>query len=78
MAGNTRFACALIDKNLGKEDGLEFLRWLRANQPDCDAVVMTAYGNVESTIEALRLGASDFLQKPFELDAITHRLRLLL
>ncbi|MBF5042034.1 response regulator [Aggregicoccus sp. 17bor-14] len=69
-----RFACALIDKNLIGESGLELLRWLRAEQPACLAVVMTAYGNLESSIEALRLGAWDYLLKPFDLDGLTHRI----
>ena len=70
-----RFSCALIDKNLIGESGLELLRWLRVQQPECLAVVMTAYGNLESSIEALRLGAWDYLLKPFDLDALTHRIR---
>jgi two-component system, NtrC family, sensor kinase len=69
-----RFSCALIDKNLIGESGLEYLRWLRVEQPECLAVVMTAYGNLESSIEALRLGAWDYLLKPFDLDALTHRI----
>ncbi len=72
------FACALIDKNLGQDkNGLDFLRWIRVHQPDCAPVMVTAFGNIESAIEALQLGAADYLLKPFALDVISHRLGLL-
>jgi len=78
LAAKHTFACALIDKNLPGENGLEFLKWLRSVQPGCNALVVTAYGNVDSAIEALRLGAFDYLLKPFEVDALAHRLKLAL
>lgn len=72
------FACALIDKNLGQDqNGLDLVRWLRVRQPDCASVIVTAFANVESAIEALQLGAADYLLKPFALDVISHRLELL-
>ena len=77
-AGSQAFACALIDKNLGKgENGLDFLRWIRARQPECEPVMLTAFGNTGSAIDALRLGAADYVLKPFALDVISHRLNLL-
>jgi signal transduction histidine kinase len=78
LAAKHTFACALIDKNLPGENGLEFLKWLRSVQPGCNALVVTAYGNVDSAVEALRLGAFDYLLKPFEVDALSHRLKLAL
>ncbi|WP_257447202.1 sensor histidine kinase [Archangium lipolyticum] len=78
LAAKHSFACALIDKNLPGENGLEFLKWLRSVQPGCNALIVTAYGNVDSAIEALRLGAFDYLLKPFEVDALEHRLKLAL
>ncbi len=77
LVGERTFVCALIDKNLGADNGLEFLSWLRAQQPECDAVIITGYGNLQSAVEALRLGAVDFLQKPFELESLSRRLKLL-
>jgi signal transduction histidine kinase len=78
LAAKHTFACALIDKNLPGENGLDFLKWLRSVQPGCNALIVTAYGNVDSAIEALRLGAFDYLLKPFEVDALEHRLKLAL
>ena len=78
LATKHTFACALLDKNMPGESGLEFLKWLRAAQPGCNAIVITAYGNMDAAVEALRLGAFDFLLKPFEVDALEHRIKLAL
>lgn len=78
LIAQREFAGALIDKNLPGESGLQLLRWLRAQQPDCLAIIMTAYANLDSTVEALRLGAFDYILKPFDIDSLEHRLRLAL
>jgi DNA-binding NtrC family response regulator len=59
------FGCALIDKNLPDGSGLELIKLIRARQPDCMCLVMTAYPNADSILEALNLGAVDYLEKPF-------------
>ncbi len=56
----------LTDKRLPGMDGVELVRRLRAEHPYLAVVVMTAYGTIESAVEAVRLGASDYLVKPFE------------
>ncbi|MGH7390503.1 MAG: sigma-54-dependent transcriptional regulator [Candidatus Rokuibacteriota bacterium] len=56
----------LTDKRLPGTDGVELVRRLRAEHPDLAVVVMTAYGTIESAVEAMRLGAADYLVKPFE------------
>ena len=65
LAHGQRFACALVDKNLPDGSGLELIKMLRARQPDCTCLVMTAYPNADSILEALKLGAVDYLEKPF-------------
>jgi CheY-like chemotaxis protein len=59
-------ACVLADKNMPGMDGIEMLRRVREAQHHCAFIVMTGYASTESAIEALRLGAVDYLQKPFE------------
>ena len=65
MIHNQRFSCALIDKNLPDGSGLDLIRLIRQRQPDCTCLVMTAYPNADSILEALKLGAVDYLEKPF-------------
>src|SRR5262245_4524286 len=57
----------LTDQVLPKMDGIELVRQIKAGHPEVAVVVMTAHATVESAVEALRLGAVDFLLKPFEL-----------
>ncbi|MHB8876624.1 MAG: response regulator [Myxococcaceae bacterium] len=60
------FGCALIDKNLPGVDGLEVMRSARELQPHCAVIMITGYSSKESAIEALRLGAADYIEKPFD------------
>jgi len=65
MVHGQKFSCALIDKNLPDGSGLDLIRLIRQRQPDCTCLVMTAYPNADSILEALKLGAVDYLEKPF-------------
>jgi DNA-binding NtrC family response regulator len=56
----------LTDKRLPGIDGVELVRRMKADHPDLAVVVMTAYGTIGSAVEAMRLGAEDYLVKPFD------------
>jgi DNA-binding NtrC family response regulator len=58
----------LTDLKLPKMDGLEFLGLIRRQNSQLPVIMMTAFGSVESAVEAMKLGATDFLLKPFSLD----------
>src|SRR5499425_2704629 len=74
------FDLVLADKQLPKMDGIELVRQIKAGHPDVAIVVMTAHATVQSAVDALRLGAVDFLLKPFDLTeavlAIRHAIEL--
>jgi two-component system response regulator HydG len=55
----------ITDLRMGDLDGIELLRAIKEAQPMTEVIVMTAYGTIESAVEAMRLGAFDYLQKPF-------------
>ena len=55
----------MTDLKMNGMDGLEVLRRIRELDPDCPTLIMTAYGTVEAAVEAMKLGAMDFLTKPF-------------
>lgn len=61
---------ALLDLNLGAEDGLDLLKSLRELDPHLLVIIITGYGSVESAVEALRMGAYDYVKKPFKADAL--------
>ncbi len=55
----------LTDLRMGSRDGIDVLRAIKSVQPMTEVIVMTAYGTIESAVEAMRLGAFDYVQKPF-------------
>lgn len=59
------FSLVLLDLKLPGLGGMEVLRRVREARPDIRVIIITAYGTVESAVEAMKLGAVDFLQKPF-------------
>ncbi len=60
------FDLAFLDVRLGAADGTDVLRTLRLVSPWLRIVMMTAYGSIESAVESMRLGAVDYLAKPFD------------
>ncbi len=68
----------LLDLNLPDRHGIEVLRDLKARDPDLLVIVITGYGSVESAVESLKLGAYDYVKKPFKADAIKLIVRLAL
>jgi two-component system, NtrC family, response regulator AtoC len=58
----------LTDLRLGSESGLDVLRLCQKQSPPPPCIVMTAYGSVESAVEAMRQGAYDYLTKPLDLE----------
>ena len=70
LARELRPQVAILDMRLPDTDGLSVLRQLREAAPDTQVVVITAYGDVESAVDAMKLGASDFVRKPYEMEDI--------
>jgi DNA-binding NtrC family response regulator len=68
----------LLDLNLPDLHGIEVLRELKAQDADLLVIVVTGYGSVESAVESLKLGAYDYIKKPFKADAIKLIVRLAL
>ena len=63
-----RFDLCLTDMRLPDGDGLELVEWIQQNSPRLPVAVITAHGNVETAVQALKLGAFDFLSKPLDLN----------
>jgi two-component system, NtrC family, response regulator HydG len=55
----------LTDLRMGTKDGIDVLRATKEAQPLTEVLMMTAYGTIESAVEAMRFGAFDYIQKPF-------------
>ena len=71
LSGSAQFDLILIDLNYARDttsgqEGLDLLRRLQASGNNAPIVVMTAWGNIDLAVEAMRRGASDFVQKPWD------------
>jgi DNA-binding NtrC family response regulator len=65
----------LLDLKLPDIDGLQVLRQVKGLQPDVQVVIMTAYADVGTAVEAMRLGAYDYIAKPIDFDNLAVTLR---
>ncbi len=65
-----RFDIAMIDVRMPDIGGLDVLRVIRQEAPECQVVLMTGYAAIDSAIEAIKLGALDYLTKPLDLDRV--------
>lgn len=70
-AKNKRYDLVLTDLKLPGADGLEVLSEVKEIDPDMSVIVMTAYGTVETAVEAMKVGAFDFITKPFDTDRLS-------
>jgi len=71
--GRAEYALVLLDLELWGMSGLDMLQRMRELHPDVPVAIITAYGNPENEAEARRLGAADFIVKPFSPKEIRER-----
>ena len=64
--GKEFFNLAIVDKNLPGINGLEVIKRCKELSPDTQIIIVTAYGSLESVMEAIKLGVLNYLTKPFE------------
>ena len=60
----------ITDMNLGQMSGMELLRWIKQHVPDTAVIMITAYGSEKIAVEAMKLGAADYVPKPFDNDEL--------
>ena len=63
---------AIVDLRMPDVNGLEVLSTIRQTAPACGVIAMSGFGGVESAVEAMRLGAMDYLTKPFDFNRLAH------
>ena len=76
MIQNNEWDLVLTDIRMPGMDGLSLLSRVQADHPDLSVVIITGHGNMDTAVQALRLGAADFLTKPIkllELDAVLEK-----
>jgi len=65
------FQLLFVDIKMPGMDGIELLEKVKAEYPDTIVIIITAYGSIESAVKAMRIGASDYLLKPFKPDQLS-------
>ena len=76
------YGIILVDKNMlgadgNGEGGMDFLRYVRSMGLSSEVIMMTGYATLNTAVEAMRLGAFDYIQKPFSLEDLRNKLKKL-
>jgi len=64
----------IMDLKMPQMDGLQLLKVLKEKNPDLQIILLTGHATVEKGIEAMKLGATDFLEKPVDLNVLTEKI----
>jgi len=64
----------VVDLSMPGIDGLETLKRIKADNPNAEIIMLTGHGSIQSGVEAMKLGAGDFLQKPVELSQLLDKI----
>jgi len=67
--------CVLLDLKLPDMSGIEVLKRIKNLNPLLPVIIMTAYGSIPETVEAIKSGADDFIQKPLNLELLKHQIK---
>lgn len=76
--GREAFDLVITDLSMPGKSGMDVLKAAKAVNSDTEVIMITAYGSIETAVEAMRLGAEDFIAKPFKLDEIEFKVEKLL
>ncbi len=66
LLSHRSFNLVITDERMPGMSGLDLIRWMRENSPETPVIVLTAYGSVETAVEAIKLGAEEYLIKPLK------------
>lgn len=69
------WSLVLLDVRLGEEDGLALLHWISRRYPNLPVVMITAYGEIRGAVEAMKIGALDYLKKPLNMASLLKVIR---
>lgn len=70
LAAEQTFDIVMLDIQMPGIDGIETLARLRGRNPDLVVILVTGYGTIEKSVDAMKLGAADFVQKPADIEVL--------
>ncbi len=71
----TDYDAVVLDLQMPGMDGIEVLKQIREKRPELQVILLTGHGSVEKGVEAIKLGAMDFLEKPADLEMISEKIK---
>jgi len=75
ILSKTTFDAIVMDFQMPEMDGMEALKAIKNKKPELQIILLTGYATVEKTVEAMKIGATDFLEKPADLDALSKKIK---
>ena len=66
LLAHRSFSLVITDERMPGMSGIELIRWMQEKSPETPVIVLTAYGSVETAVEAIKLGAEEYLTKPLK------------
>ena len=66
---------AVVDIHMPGIDGIELIRRIKSHWPNMLILIMTAYASVDTAVKAMKIGAYDYIVKPFDPEALNHAIR---
>jgi two-component system response regulator HydG len=73
--GREVYDLVLTDLKIGPHSGMEIVKHVRSTSTETEVMMITAYATVETAVQAMKLGACDYITKPFQFEELTHRIR---
>ena len=73
--GEDSYDAVILDLMMPEMDGLETLKALKEKRPELQIILLTGHATVEKGIEAMKLGAMDFVEKPADLEVLTEKIK---
>jgi len=74
MVDQQDFDAIVLDLAMPGMDGLETLKKIREKHPEAEIIMLTGHASIKSSVEAMRLGAEDYLEKPFEINELMEKI----
>ena len=69
------FDAIILDFQMPEMDGMEALRTIKAKRPESQIILLTGYATLEKGVEAMKIGATDFIEKPADLEALADKIK---
>lgn len=73
--GEEAFDLVISDLRLPDSDGIDLLKWLKSTHPSLPLIMMTSYAEIQTAVQAMKLGAADYIAKPLNPDELLGKIR---